>query len=59
MNMSANDYQEQAFDYQFKGDRRASTDKTPRQRRMQYGRSNRPAVMHNGIHRRRNKRFSW
>lgn len=59
MNMASGDYQEQDFDYQFKGDRKARVDKTPRSRRMQYSRSNRPAVMHNGIHRRRNKRAAW
>jgi hypothetical protein len=60
MNMANSDYQEQDFDYQVDFERRSnSKDKTPRQRRFQYARSNRPAVSHNGIHRRRNKRFSW
>ncbi len=59
MNMSSNEYQEQDFDYQFKGDRKARTSKTPQSRRMQYSRTARPTVMHNGIHRRRNKRFAW
>jgi hypothetical protein len=59
MNMSTNDYHDQEFDYQFKGERRTQTEKPSRQRKMQYSRANRPTVMHNGIHRRRNKRFSW
>lgn len=59
MNMSSNEYQEQDFDYQLKGDRKSRTSKTPQSRRMQYSRTNRPTVMHNGIHRRRNKRFAW
>lgn len=60
MNMANSNYQEQEFDYQNEFGRRSDKDKTPRSRgRMQYSRSSRPAVMHNGIHRRRNKRFSW
>ena len=61
MNMANSDYQEQDFSFsnQFDASRRDGKDKAPRPRRMQYSRSNRPAVMHNGIHRRRNKRFSW
>jgi hypothetical protein len=58
MNM-ANQYQEQDFDYQLDTHRRADKVKeSARSRRAQYARSSRPAV-HNGIHRRRNKRFSW
>jgi hypothetical protein len=59
MNMANSDYQEQDFDYQADFKRNGGKEKTPRQRKMQYARSSRPAVMHNGIHRRRNKRFSW
>ncbi len=59
MNMANSNYQEQEFDYQNDFGRRSEKEKSSRSRRMQYSRSNRPAVMHNGIHRRRNKRFSW
>jgi hypothetical protein len=62
MNDAYSDYQEQEFEYHFSGARRDSTskdDKSSRSRRMQYSRSNRPTVSHNGIHRRRNKRFAW
>ena len=59
MNMSNNNYQEHDFDYHFDGDRKGAAEKVPRRRKMQYARSNRPAVMHNGIHRRRNKRTAW
>jgi hypothetical protein len=59
MNMANSDYQEQEFDYQHSFGRRSSKEKSPSKRRISYSRSNRPAVMHNGIHRRRNKRFSW
>jgi len=58
MNMANRDYQEQEFDYQVT-DRRDGREKSPtRSRRASYSRATRPAV-HNGIHRRRNKRFSW
>lgn len=61
MNMSNNHYEEQEFDYQSEPSRR-NTDQsrsTPtRQRKVSYARSRAP-VSHNGIHRRRNKRFSW
>ncbi len=59
MNMSNNDYQEQDFEYTFKGERKGDEDKNSRQRRMNYAQARRPAVSHNGIHRRRNKRFAW
>ena len=60
MNMSYNNYQEQDFEYQFDGQRRDDKEKSEsRSRRAQYSRSARPAVSHNGIHRRRNKRFAW
>jgi hypothetical protein len=58
MNMANSQYQEQDFDYQSDMDRRDGKEKTPPKRRLNYARANRPAV-HNGIHRRRNKRFSW
>ena len=59
MNLNYNNYQGQEFDYQVDDQRRGAKDKTPRKGRMQYARANRPAVSHNGIHRRRNKRFAW
>jgi hypothetical protein len=59
MNMANSDYQESDFNYQANFNRTGDKEKTPRQRRFQYSRANRPAVSHNGIHRRRNKRFSW
>jgi hypothetical protein len=66
MNMSQNDYEEQDFEYGPDGGRgrspdfrRGGAEKGSRSRRMSYSRSTRPAVAHNGIHRRRNKRFSW
>lgn len=58
MNMS-NNYQEQEFDYNVDSERRGTAEKAPRRRKLNYGKANRPAVMHNGIHRRRNKRTSW
>lgn len=59
MNMANRSYQEQDFDYQQDTDRRdKKTPEVSRSRRASYARANRPAV-HNGIHRRRNKRFSW
>lgn len=66
MNMNY-DYEEQDFEYRVDGERgrepsgrRGDDEKstTPRSR-MNYARSARPAVSHNGIHRRRNKRFAW
>jgi hypothetical protein len=58
MNMANSNYQDQEFDYQ--ADYRRATKTTPTsKRRANYSRSNRPVVSHNGIHRRRNKRFSW
>jgi hypothetical protein len=59
MNLANSDYQEQEFDYQVNVERRVGKEKIPRRSQMQYSRSNRPTVMHNGIHRRRNKRFAW
>lgn len=58
MNMANTNYQEQDFNYQVNY-RRDAKEKSSRQRRFHYARSNRPAVSHNGIHRRRNKRFTW
>lgn len=57
MNMPNRYNQEQDFEYQADA-QRDGKEKTSRQRRMQYSRTNRPAV-HNGIHRRRNKRSAW
>lgn len=61
MNMANTNYQEHEFDYQADHDRRGGKEKIPSSKRssFRYARSNRPAVSHNGIHRRRNKRFSW
>jgi hypothetical protein len=59
MNMANKYYQEQEIDYQSDDEQRTGKDKVSRQRRMQYARTNRPAASHNGMHRRRNKRFSW
>ena len=59
MNLANSNYQEQEFDYQVDVTRRGEKEKVPRQRRPSYARTNRPVVMHNGIHRRRNKRFAW
>ena len=59
MNLANTAYQEQEFEYHFDVERRSTgKEKVPQRKRMQYSRSSRPAV-HNGIHRRRNKRFSW
>jgi hypothetical protein len=58
MNLANSYNQENELDYQVEPERRSGKDKTVRDRKMQYSRSTRPAV-HNGIHRRRNKRFSW
>ena len=60
MNMSYNRYESLDVDYQV-DDTRSENEKskTPRRRRTDYTRAgNRPAS-HNGIHRRRNKRFAW
>jgi len=58
MNMANSQDQDQGFEYQFTGDQRGKQ-KVPRARRATYARANRPVVMHNGMHRRRNKRYSW
>ena len=66
MNMSNYEYEEQGFDYRLETGRHSGPDgrrggiaKPSDSRRMQYSRSSRPAVRHDGIHRRRNKRFAW
>ncbi len=66
MNMSNHDYEEQDFDYRLAAGpqrgpdgRRGGTENASGKRRMQYSRTSRPAVSHNGIHRRRNKRSAW
>lgn len=65
MNMSTYDYEEQDFDYgpdtgrgRAPLGRRSARAKFSGSRRMNYGRSARPATAYNGIHRRRNKRFA-
>ena len=58
MNMANANYQAQEFDYQADYRRTAKT-KSSSKRSFRYARSNRPVVSHNGIHRRRNKRFAW
>ena len=50
---------EQALDYRANFGRRPASSKTPKSRRAQYGRTGNAPTSHNGIHRRRNKRFSW
>jgi hypothetical protein len=55
MNLAYNLYQDQDREYQRDEDR-AGVEKIPRTRRANYARASRPAV-HNGIHRRRNKRL--
>ena len=57
MNMPNSYNQEQEFEYPA-FERREGKEKVSRPRKMQYARAARPAV-HNGIHRRRNKRFAW
>ncbi|MGD9719959.1 MAG: hypothetical protein AB7O59_01950 [Pirellulales bacterium] len=64
MNMANSNYEEQDFEYGSTGGRapearRGGADKVSRKRSASYSRASRPAVSHNGIHRRRNKRFSW
>jgi len=59
MNMVNSEQQEHDFDYRTDFGRRATKEKSSRSRKMHYGRSGRAAVSHNGIHRRRNKRFTW
>ncbi len=67
MNMAYNEYDGQEFDYSAeigrgKGPARGGKDKAPTasaKNRFSYARGSRPAVSYNGIHRRRNKRFSW
>ncbi len=61
------DNEEQGFEYRVDGKRdrepigrRGGDEKSTTSRsRMNYARSARPAVSHNGMHRRRNKRFAW
>jgi hypothetical protein len=57
MNMATSYYHEPEIEYAT-DERRGGKEKVPAKKRMQYAKSSRPAV-HNGIHRRRNKRFSW
>lgn len=60
MNMANTNYEEHEFDYQAEYRRSsASKNKPTSKRSFKYARSNRSAVSHNGIHRRRNKRFTW
>jgi hypothetical protein len=59
MNMANSQNPEPDFNYQVDLGRRRDSNKDSRENRFQYSRVNRPAVSHNGIHRRRNKRFSW
>ncbi len=59
MNMANSDHHENDFDYRADFGRRPTKDKNGRTRKFHYGRAGRAAVSHNGIHRRRNKRFSW
>jgi hypothetical protein len=66
MNMANNDYEDQDFEYRFDSGRKSEPDgrrggnsNTSNKRRAQYARASRAPAMHNGIHRRRNKRFAW
>jgi hypothetical protein len=64
MNMANSNYDEQEFDYSADysrnaASRRSNSTSASSRRRFQYSRNSRPAVSHNGIHRRRNKRFTW
>ena len=59
MNLANQYHQDPDPDYQVEFERRGEKEKESRPRRMQYSRSSRPVVSHNGIHRRRNKRFAW
>jgi hypothetical protein len=63
MNMSNHDYEEQDFDYRLNAGsgqvpvgRRSGSTNSSGGRRMSYSSASRPAVSHNGMHRRRNKR---
>lgn len=52
--------EEQEFGYRADFTRRPAKGKTPRvSNKAQYSRRGSAPVSHNGIHRRRNKRFSW
>ena len=57
MNMSYNLYQSSEPEYDNDGPR-DDKQKISRSRKAIYAKRSRP-VVHNGIHRRRNKRFSW
>ncbi len=66
MNMANHDYEDQDFEYRFdsgrKSDpdgRRADTESGSSKRRAKYASTSRAPSAHNGIHRRRNKRFAW
>ena len=50
---------EKEFDYRADYSRPASKKSADKARKIQYGRRGSAPVSHNGIHRRRNKRFSW
>ena len=50
---------EKEFDYRADYSRTASKKPAAKDRKIQYGRRGSAPVSHNGIHRRRNKRFSW
>jgi len=59
MNMAYNLDQDRSFDYQNEEPTTGSArEKMQRKNRPSYSRKRSPAA-HNGIHRRRNKRFSW
>jgi hypothetical protein len=66
MNMANSDYEDQDIEYRFDGGRksepdgrRGGTESTSNKRRAKYASASRAPSMHNGIHRRRNKRFAW
>jgi hypothetical protein len=66
MNMANNHPEDADFEYgsekefDYRADFSRPAKKSPaKARKIQYGRRGSAPVSHNGIHRRRNKRFSW
>ena len=66
MNMANSNYEEPEFDYGTEKEFEYRTDfsrrpakSAARGNKFQYARKGRAPQSHNGIHRRRNKRFSW
>ena len=61
MNMANTNDEELDIEYRADFGRRPTKDKEKdsKARKLQYARAGRAPSSHNGIHRRRNKRFSW